>query len=74
MQVTDDKPTITLTFRNEIVTDTLREFVEKKIKPDRLGILIPAFWKIKSGSMEKVKDVSIQNSGVDNRFLLFARS
>lgn len=32
MQVTDDKPIITLTFRNETVTDTLRDYIEKKIE------------------------------------------
>ncbi|MCJ8275782.1 MAG: hypothetical protein MJK18_02995 [Bdellovibrionales bacterium] len=48
-------------------------FVDQKLKPDRLGILIPAFWKMQSSSMERVRDVSIMNSGVENRFLLYSR-
>ena len=49
-------------------------YVDKKIRPDRLGILIPAHWMFNAGSMEKVRDIPILNSGVENRFILFARS
>lgn len=45
--------------------------IEQKLKPQRLGLLMPAHWKVGKTSMELVRDIPILNSGVENRFLVF---
>ncbi len=52
--------------------DILKTVIHR-LKPDRLGLLMPAQWKINPVSMEKVRDIPILNSGVENRFLVFTR-
>ena len=49
------------------------QVLEQKLKPHRLGILIPHYWKIEKFGMEKIKELEFENSGVKNRFLVFAR-
>lgn len=48
-------------------------FIHAKYNPMRLGLLMPAKWKIHPFPMEKVRDIPILNSGVENRFLVFAK-
>ncbi len=50
------------------------ETLYHKYKPDRIGLLMPARWKTVSIPLEKVRDIPINNSGVENRFLVFAKS
>lgn len=45
--------------------------VYEKYKPHRIGLLMPAHWKINPIPMEKARDIPILNSGVENRFLIF---
>lgn len=51
----------------------LLKAVEEKFNPDRVGLLMPAQWRIQSQTMEKVRDIPLMNSGVENRFLVFAK-
>ncbi len=46
--------------------------VYKKYRPHRIGFLMPARWKTHSIPLEKTRDLAILNSGVENRFLIFA--
>jgi len=46
--------------------------VYKIYRPTRIGLLMPAHWKINTIPLEKVRDLPILNSGVENRFLVFA--
>lgn len=46
--------------------------VYDKYQPDRIGLLMPAKWRINPIPLEKVRDIPILNSGVENRFLVFA--
>ena len=48
--------------------------IDKKYQPWRLGYLMPARWKMSSISMQKVRDIPILNSGVENRFVVFQRT
>ncbi len=48
------------------------EAIYQKFKPDRIGFLMPARWKTQSIPLEKVRDIPIFNSGVENRFLVFS--
>lgn len=47
--------------------------VADKFNPDRIGLLMPAKWKINPLELEKVRDLPILNSGVENRFVVFAK-
>jgi putative N6-adenine-specific DNA methylase len=53
--------------------DILKAVCER-FDPDRIGLLMPARWRINPINLEKVRDLPILNSGVENRFLLFAKS
>ncbi len=48
------------------------EAIYQKFNPDRIGFLMPARWKTQSIPLEKVRDIPIFNSGVENRFLVFS--
>lgn len=50
----------------------LLKAINQKFKPDRIGYLIPAQWNFAKIPLEKARDVSIVNSGVENRFLVFS--
>jgi putative N6-adenine-specific DNA methylase len=52
--------------------DILNTLVDK-FNPDRIGLLMPATWKINLSGLEKVRDLPITNSGVDNRFIVFSK-
>ncbi len=47
--------------------------VWEKHQPQRLGLLMPAHWKLGSIPMQKVRDLPLVTSGVETRFLVFAR-
>lgn len=54
-------------------SEDLLKALYNKYQPDRLGILIPATWKMGSIPLEKIQDIPIFNSGVENRFLIYSR-
>lgn len=59
--------------RLKIENKNFLQAIDQKFQPQRIGMLVPAKWSYKDISMEKVKDVLVLNSGLENRFLLFAR-
>ena len=54
------------------VSQDILKSVYDKYQPDRIGLLMPAHWRINTIPLEKVRDLAILNSGVENRFLVFA--
>ena len=58
--------------RLPVVTQDVLTTIYDKYQPDRIGFLMPARWKFSTIPLEKVRDLAILNSGVENRFLVFA--
>ncbi len=55
------------------VSEDIMQAVWSKYKPLRLGLLMPVYWKLSPIPMQKVRDLPLLTSGVETRFLLFAR-
>jgi putative N6-adenine-specific DNA methylase len=53
-------------------SQNLLGFIYEKYQPKRIGLLMPAHWKVQNLPLQKVSDTPILNSGVENRFLVFA--
>ncbi len=53
-------------------TEDVLKAVYEKYQPHRIGFLMPARWKFSKIPLEKTRDLAILNSGVENRFLVFA--
>lgn len=51
--------------------DILQQAYEK-YRPQRLGLLMPSHWKMSPIPLEKVRDRPLLNSGIENRFVVFA--
>jgi len=53
--------------RNDILQQAYQKY-----RPKRLGLLMPSHWKMSPIGLEKVRDRPLLNSGIENRFVVFA--